>query len=349
MPAATPFQLLLCRAARQERCLCCRLWRDGLCHRRGWWPTAASLNLFNDLASFSSSSHCAWNPLPATFDILRGTSLLLKIGKGCGENTLLFIYLQSENGFFKCLKHGVALKQSKQSHLINCSDKLSAAEYIVLDFWERFFQYLCHFAWFWTMKQTSNHLSLCEIELPSLVSRQKKMANHREWPCCHIFFSLCIIPGTKQHLSGTTISSYRDIFSEWIKFIFQQKGSQLHNVLARILLLFPAFYLLPQHIQLPHHLWGTELSLKGYLSPSSCSHSQATHTSSFLHSRKAESAPGLAQWLASGKDLCLQSGRESWAQASQCCCITCHSHPPRPHEKHVVDLKIAAISHSVLN
>lgn len=91
------------------------------------------------------------------------------------------------------------------------------------------------------------------------------MANHREWPCCHIFFSLCIIPGTKQHLPGTTISSYRDLFSEWIKFIFQQKGGQLHNVLARILLLFPAFYLLLQHIQLPHHLWGTELSLKGCL------------------------------------------------------------------------------------
>lgn len=90
------------------------------------------------------------------------------------------------------------------------------------------------------------------------------MANHREWPCC-IFFSLCIIPGTKQHLSGNTISSYRYLFSEWIKYIFQQKGSQLHNVLARILLLFPAFYLLPQHIPLPHHLWGAEPSLKGCL------------------------------------------------------------------------------------
>lgn len=91
------------------------------------------------------------------------------------------------------------------------------------------------------------------------------MANHKEWPFCHIFFSLCLIPGTKQHLSGNIISSYRDLFSEWIKYIFQQKSSQLHNVLARILLLFPAFYLLPQHILLPCHLWRTELILKGCL------------------------------------------------------------------------------------
>lgn len=94
------------------------------------------------------------------------------------------------------------------------------------------------------------------------------MANHREWPCCLFltcFCSLCIIPGTKRHLSGNTISSYRDLFSDWIKYIFQQKGSQLHNVLARILLLFPAFYLLPQHIPLPRHLWGAELGLKGCL------------------------------------------------------------------------------------
>lgn len=35
-----------------------------------------------------------------------------------------------------------------------------------------------------------------------------------------------------------------------MKCFLQQKGSQLHNVLARILLLFPAFYLLPRHTSL---------------------------------------------------------------------------------------------------
>lgn len=159
------------------------------------------------------------------------------------------------------------------------------------------------------------------------------MANHREWPCCHIFFSLCIIPGTKQQLSGTTISSYRDLFSEWIKYIFQQKDSQLHNVLARMLLLFPAFYLLPHTHLTPLSPLRNRAQPQGMprLSPSSCSHSQATHTSPFLHSRKAQPAPVLARWLASGEDLCLQSGRKDEAWASQCSCIAC----PATHPGHM--------------
>lgn len=173
------------------------------------------------------------------------------------------------------------------------------------------------------------------------------MANHTEWPCCREFFSLCINPGTKQHLSGSTISSYRDLFTERIKYIFQQKSSQLHSVLARTLLLFPAFYLLPQHIPLPRHLWGAELSLRGRLTchPAVALALRPPTHHLFYTVGKHSLHLGCPE-ARIGKDLCLRSGGDSRAQASQCSCSTCPSHRPVRH-RWVTSRPQVAICHSV--
>jgi len=139
------------------------------------------------------------------------------------------------------------------------------------------------------MKYISNRLSLCEIELPFLVSRQRKWQITASDLAAMYFCSLCIISGTKQHLLCEHSFLLRDLFSKWIKYFFQQKGSQLHNVLARVLLLFPVFLLLLQHISLqllcPSPLrtraWTRRVP---YLPHMGCS--RATHTSHSLHDRK---------------------------------------------------------------
>lgn len=175
------------------------------------------------------------------------------------------------------------------------------------------------------------------------------MANHREWPCCHIFLFTLHNSRDKTASLLWTPFPLTDTFSlsEW-NTSFSRRAASCTMFSQGYCSYFPHFtccLATPPSSSSARHLWGPE-GCPTCHTGAALALGPPTHPI-FYAVGKSQPAPAWACWLAPRKDLYLQPSREgqtrsSWHRHSTCC-----SQLPGPHEPQVVGPKVVIVFHRV--